>query len=95
MSRDNTIVFGPKGLKIGDGIGIQSKGIGLLVGGNMHNKGRIESTDSTIVVSNDFLNEGELKINDPQLIKQAVLEAAKSAKDVTEFGTIIAKKLFG
>jgi uncharacterized Zn finger protein len=59
------------------------------VGGSFKNTGKVRVLKGGILdVDEDFLNEGNLSINDPGII----IEALKTAKSITEFGTEVLKK---
>ena len=65
------------------------------VGGKMFNEGKIKVFESgKLEVDSDMINTGDLSINDPEKIKQIILEALKTTKSVSDFGRIIIEKLF-
>jgi len=64
------------------------------VGGSFSNEGKVRILEGGILdVNQDFLNKGELTINDSNIIAEAFLEALKTAGSVANLGTEILKKL--
>ncbi len=60
------------------------------IGGSLKNTGKVRVLEGGILeVSEDFLNEGHLYINDPGVI----MEALRTTKSVAEFGTEVLKKV--
>ncbi|OGD31705.1 hypothetical protein A3C91_03135 [Candidatus Azambacteria bacterium RIFCSPHIGHO2_02_FULL_52_12] len=63
------------------------------VGGSFKNTGKVRVLPGGVLdVDRDFLNEGHLSINDPEKIKQIIIETLKTTKSVADFGTEILKK---
>lgn len=44
-------------------------------------------------VKKDLINSGDISINDPEKIKQIIIESLKTTSNVAEFGTQLLKKL--
>jgi len=65
------------------------------VGGNVDNKGTFKSYNSNVEIKGNLTNEGKFLVNDPEKIKDILLEIAKSTKDVTEIGKMVCGKIFG
>lgn len=64
------------------------------VGGSFRNTGKVRVLPGGMLdVDRDFLNEGHLSINDPEKIKEIIIQALKTTKSVADFGTEILKKL--
>jgi hypothetical protein len=64
------------------------------VGGSFSNEGKIRILEGGILdVNQDFLNKGDLTINDSNNIANAVLEALRTTRSVADLGTEILKKL--
>jgi hypothetical protein len=65
------------------------------IGGNFKNKGNVKLQDTDFIVKKDVINEGDFLVNDPEKIKEALLEITRTAKDVTEIGKMVCEKIFG
>ena len=67
----------------------------VTVGGTMINRSTVRVHKNGILeVKKDLINEGNLLINDPEKIKQIVLEAFRTTKNLSDIGKIILMKLF-
>lgn len=81
---------------IGRGASISmGKGASMSVGGDINNRGEFKAWDAEINVSGDINNEGKFLINDPEKIKQILVDIAKTAKNATEIGTQVIRRIFG
>src|SRR3989338_4232464 len=62
------------------------------VGGDFKNtEGELKSWDSEIDIKGDFDNTcGKLIINDPEKLKETLVEISKTAKNITEIGQMVA-----
>ena len=67
---------------------------GIAVGGSVYNKGEIKLWDAQLSINKDLVNEGKIKVNDPEKIKEIVLSALSTAKSVSDFGQTVLDKLF-
>ena len=66
------------------------------IGGNVRNTGKIKVYEGgELGINKDLLNEGDLTINDPEKIKEILIESLKTAKSLAELGNLILKKFFG
>lgn len=67
----------------------------ISVGGNLNNSGKIKVFDGgKLEIKNDLINSGDILINDPEKIKEIIIEALKAAKSVSDFGKSLIEKLF-
>lgn len=65
------------------------------IGGKMFNDGKIKVFENgKLEVASDMTNTGDLSINDPEKIKEIILESLKTTKSVADFGKVIIEKLF-
>lgn len=63
------------------------------VGGSFKNTGKVRVLKGGVLdVDKDFLNEGHLSINDPEKMKEIIIQALKTTRSVTDFGSEILKK---
>ncbi|MEM4270522.1 MAG: hypothetical protein QXO70_00310 [Candidatus Pacearchaeota archaeon] len=79
---------------VGSNISVGAK---VSVGGDLHNlsSGKIKVFPSgELVVNSNLINEGDIIINDPEKFKEILLESIKTAKNVTELGSLILKAFF-
>ena len=67
---------------------------GIAVGGSVCNKGEIKLWDAKLLINKDLVNEGNIKVNDPEKIKEIVLTTLSTAKSVSEFGKSVLEELF-
>ena len=81
--------------EIGDIGAVETGKCNFSVGGDMENRGKFKSHDTDIDIKGSLLNEGDMNINDPEKIKETILEIARSAKNVTEIGKMFSEKFFG
>lgn len=66
----------------------------IRVGGSFTNLGKVKVFEGgNLQVDKEFLNHGDLLINDPERLKQIILESLKTTKTISEFGLEILKKL--
>ena len=67
------------------------------VGGNFENTetGSFKAFQTDIGIKGNFKNKGEFLINDPEKIKEALLDIAKTAKNASEIGVMVCKRIFG
>jgi predicted acyltransferase (DUF342 family) len=64
------------------------------VSGNLTNSGKIKVfKGGRLEINNDFLNSGDISINDPEKVKEIIIEVLKTSKSVADFGTELLKKL--
>jgi hypothetical protein len=62
--------------------------------GSFKNTGKVKVfRDGRLEVDKDFLNDGELFINDPEKIKQIIIEALKTTSTLSDLGIKILEKL--
>jgi len=63
------------------------------IGGSFTNSGKVKVfLGGELNVNKEFLNSGNLSINDPEKIKQIIVESLRTSKTVAEFGLEILKK---
>ncbi len=68
----------------------------VIIGGSVSNTGKIKVYENgELNISKDLINSGDLIINDPEKIKEMLVETIKTVKSVSELGTEILKKFFG
>lgn len=66
----------------------------ISVGGNFTNTGKVNVFEGGhLLVSKELLNTGSISINDPEKIKQIIVETIKTTGSVAEFGSEFLKKL--
>jgi hypothetical protein len=64
------------------------------VGGSLTNSGKIKVFEGgRLDIQKDLLNSGDILINDPERIKEIIIEALKASSSVASFGTELLKKL--
>jgi hypothetical protein len=64
------------------------------VGGNFTNSGKVQVFEGGLLnVQKDILNSGDISINDPERIKQIIIETVKTTGNLAEFGSELLKKL--
>jgi len=64
------------------------------VRGNFINSGKVKVFEGGCLdVQKDVLNSGDISINDPEKIKQIIIETLKTAGNLAEFGGELLKKL--
>ncbi len=82
-------------VKIGENATVKMGSSRVNIGGDLENKGKMKLWDTELNVKGTLKQDGEFLINDPERIKESLLEISKSTKNVTEIGTMVAKKIFG
>ena len=66
----------------------------MKVNGNVHNDGDIRVYDGgAMVVGGILVNTGKLTVNDPQMMKQIIVESLRAAGDIAKFGTEFLKRI--
>jgi len=71
-------------------------GIGgsVKVGGTFTNSGKVKILEGgRLDVKKDLINSGDITINDPEKIKQIIIESLKTTSNLVEFGKQLLKKL--
>lgn len=64
--------------------------------GKLHNSGSIKVYENgSLTVNKDVINTGDLIVNDPETIKELLLELVKTTGSVSELGTQVLKTFFG
>ena len=65
------------------------------IGGNLTNSGKIKIYDNgTLNIKKDLLNSGDLIVNDPEKIKELLIQTVRTTGSVAELGTAILKNFF-
>ena len=66
----------------------------VTVGGDFTNSGKVKVFEGgSIDVNKNLINTGDISVNDPEKIKQIIIESLKTTSNVAEFGTQLLKKL--
>ena len=65
------------------------------VGGSLINEGKIKMNDASLSVGRNLHNVGDFLINDPEKIKEVLLEISKTTKNLTDIGKMVSEKIFG
>jgi len=83
------------GVTVGKKIVTSFEGGLMDIGGDLNNKGTFKSWDAKVAVSGNLNNEGKFLINDPEKLKQVLIEISKTAKNATEIGVMVMERIFG
>jgi len=65
------------------------------IGGTLVNKGKMKVYSADVAVGGDMIQEGEFIVNDPEKIKEILLEIARTTHDVTEIGKLVVERIIG
>ena len=90
-------IFGNKSSQVyvGEKANVNFGSSSINVGGSLINKGKIKMNDTNLSVRGDLHNIGDFLINDPEKIKEALLEISKATKNLTDIGKMVSEKIFG
>lgn len=89
-----TLVIGPDGVENTDSTELHMSNGKVSVGGNFTNSGKVRVFDGgQFEVHKDLINSGDISINDPEQLKQTIIEALKTTGTLAEFGSELLKKL--
>lgn len=88
-----TLIVGSDGVEHTDSTKL-SIGGKVTVGKSLTNSGKIKIFEGgNLEVNKDLINSGDILINDPEKIKEIIIESLKTTSSVAEFGTKLLKKL--
>lgn len=88
-----TLNITPSGVENTDSTKV-SIGGQVTVGGDFTNLGKVKIFEGgQLNVNKDLINTGDIAVNDPEKIKQVIIESLKTTSNVAEFGTQLLKKL--
>lgn len=96
MNKENSVILGPNGLRVGEKIAVLSNGVNIKVGRDLVNEGAMKLNKTNLEVGQDFLigKKAKLITEDPERIKQIVLDIATTGKNLSEIGKMFSERLF-
>jgi hypothetical protein len=88
-----TFIVQPNGVENTDSTEVSVGGL-VSVGGSFTNSGKVKVFEGgQLNVSKDILNSGDISINDPERLKQIIIETLKTTGTLANFGAELLKKL--
>ncbi len=88
-----TLIIRPNGVENTDSTEI-SIGGKVSVGGNFNNSGKVKVFEGgRLDIQKDVLNSGDISINDPEHIKQIIIETLKTTGNLVDFGKELLSKI--
>ncbi len=88
-----TLIIRPDGVEHTDSTKLNVGG-NVIVGSKLTNSGKIKVFEGgKLDVKKDLINSGDITINDPEKIKEIIIESLKTTSSVAEFGIKLLEKL--